>query len=233
MSRAEIPKDSKFWYTGYFRLFLSHLSSFKKKTALLSKVLRKYCISGFVAHEQIEPTKEWQDEIEKALFSMDALAAILTSGFKDSLWTDQELGFALGREILIIPIRKGIDPYGFIAKYQGLQGDGKTISEVADLLFKIIANHPKTKNRMANILVEQCLLQTEEETSVKLLNLLRRIESIPNRHFEKLRESTKENPLINSDKFISELNNTLKKRGIPIVSKEQSFTEPEADDLPF
>lgn len=79
----EIP-DSKFWQPNYFRLFLCHLSTFKVKTAQLQKTLEDYGISSFVAHEDIEPTKEWQQEIEKAFFSMDALAAILTPNFNDS-----------------------------------------------------------------------------------------------------------------------------------------------------
>jgi hypothetical protein len=65
--------ESKFWEPNHFQLFLSHLSSFKATTAKLRISLRKFAISGFVAHEDIEPTKEWQDEIEAALFSMDAL----------------------------------------------------------------------------------------------------------------------------------------------------------------
>jgi hypothetical protein len=51
--------------------------------------LRSFGVSAFVAHENIEPTK-WQDEIEKALLSMNALAAILMPGFHESKWTDQE-----------------------------------------------------------------------------------------------------------------------------------------------
>jgi len=42
----------------------------------LQSSLRRFGISAFVAHVDIDPTKEWQDEIEAALFSMDALAAI-------------------------------------------------------------------------------------------------------------------------------------------------------------
>ena len=54
-----------FWKEGYFRLFLSHLSKFKVNTAYLQKELLKYGISSFVAHNDIEPTKLWQNEIEK------------------------------------------------------------------------------------------------------------------------------------------------------------------------
>jgi hypothetical protein len=66
--------EATFWEPFHFRLFLNHLSSFKKKAGLLQTALRRYGISAFVAHVDIEPTKEWLDEIEAGLYSMDALA---------------------------------------------------------------------------------------------------------------------------------------------------------------
>lgn len=109
-----VNSDSSFWLTNHFKLFLSHLSDFKIKTSQLQDALKIFGISSFVAHEDIDPTKEWQQEIEKALFSMDCLAAILTPKFNESDWTDQEVGVAIGRGLLVISIRRGMDPYGFI-----------------------------------------------------------------------------------------------------------------------
>lgn len=226
--------DSKFWITGHFRLFLSHLSSFKVKTSQLQKALRAYGISAFVAHDDIEPTKEWQDEIEKALFSMDALAAILTPGFKESNWTDQEVGVAVGRDVLIVPIRKRLDPYGFIAKYQGMQGEGKTIGDVADHLFQVLGNHPKTKNRMAGALVEQILVSSEVSEANTKLDLLRRIGSLPEKHLEKLRENVLENSkLAESDSFVLMVNELFEERGLAILTREQEMAESFDEDIPF
>jgi hypothetical protein len=39
----------------------------------LKECLGAYGITGFVAHEDIEPSRVWQTEIERALFAMDAL----------------------------------------------------------------------------------------------------------------------------------------------------------------
>lgn len=64
--------DPTFWAPFHFKLFLSHLSSFKKTASLLQIALKPYGISGFVAHVDIEPTKEWLEEIEAGLSSMDA-----------------------------------------------------------------------------------------------------------------------------------------------------------------
>jgi hypothetical protein len=118
----------------------------KKETAhTLKAALELHGVSCFVAHEDIEPTREWQDEIEEALRTMDALAALLSPDFHESKWTDQEVGFAVGTGRLILPIRWGLDPYGFIAKYQGYQlAEGVQYTTVAKDVIKILARHGRT-----------------------------------------------------------------------------------------
>lgn len=111
---------TRIWGVDGFRLFLSHKSEVRKQVAELKLKLGSYGINCFVAHEDIHPTKQWQDEIESALISMDGFIALLTDGFHDSEWTDQEVGFALGRGVPIIAVRLGRDPYGFIGKFQAL-----------------------------------------------------------------------------------------------------------------
>jgi len=145
--------DPEFWLPDHFRLFLSHIAKFKAAASDLQNALRKYGISAFVAHEDIEPTKEWQDEIELALNTMDALAALLHPGFKESNWADQEVGIAVGRGVLIVPVRFGLDPYGFIGKYQAIQGAEKKFSFLAEEVCRIFLGNLKTKSRMADAIV--------------------------------------------------------------------------------
>ncbi len=122
---------------GYYRVFLTHKAEAKKETAILKTQLKVYGISAFVAHEDIEPTKEWQTEIENALHSMDALVALLTDNFHDSNWTDQEVGFAFGRNVPIVPIKMGKDPYGFMGKFQACSCTWDTAAkEIAKILIK-------------------------------------------------------------------------------------------------
>lgn len=106
---------------------------------------------------------------------MDALAAILMPGFKESSWTDQEVGFAVGRGVLIIPIIRGLDPYGFISKYQGLHAEGKLVADVADNIFKILTASPKTREKMLSCLVETSL---KSVTIVEAVQKLKHIESV-------------------------------------------------------
>jgi len=225
--------DSKFWLPNYFRLFLSHLSMFKVQTARLQNALKKYGISGFVAHEDIEPTKEWLFEIEKALFSMDALAAILMPGFHESNWTDHEVGVAVGRDVLVIPIRRGIDPYGFIGKYQGLQAKDRTVSQVASAIFEIVLSNQKTRAKILDCLVTQFLVSGTFDDARHWLELLGKAGIIPERHGEKLRESFSSNDIISKSNIIRKAaNDLLKKHGMEPVPDytEETFM---SDEIPF
>ena len=60
--------NDSMWLPNYFRLFVSHLSSFKASATHLKLALLPYGIHCFVAHEDIKPSKEWEIEIENALF---------------------------------------------------------------------------------------------------------------------------------------------------------------------
>lgn len=127
----------RIWTEGQFRVFLSHKTEVKKETSDLKEKLSNYGISPFVAHADIHPTKEWQDEIENALATMDAFVALMTDRFHESYWTDQELGYAFARGVPIIAVRLGRDPYGFIGKFQGLSCSWDTApEEITKLLIK-------------------------------------------------------------------------------------------------
>lgn len=112
----------RIWGTERVRVFLSHKSSVRQNVSRLKQSLARCGIAAFVAHEDIEPTEEWQREIERALFSMDALVALLTEDYHESNWTDQEAGVAIGRGVPLIAVRLGLDPYGLMGRGQGLSG---------------------------------------------------------------------------------------------------------------
>src|SRR5262249_9008605 len=157
---------------NHFRLFLTHLSSFKDTAAGLRNSLRRFAISSFVAHEDIEPAKEWQDEIEAALFSMDALAAVITPKFVESKWADQEIGVAIGRGTVVIPIMREATPHGFIGKFQGVNGKGKTILQVATAIFDVLLASRQTRSRLLACLVDTTSLELNETVALAKLDVI-------------------------------------------------------------
>ena len=119
------------------RLFLSHKAESKRKATEIKDAFLFYGVSCFVAHEDIEPTKEWQAEIERALATMHVMVPLMTESFHESNWTDQEVGIAIGRGVPIVAVMLGRDPYGFIGKYQGVQGSGTEPRELAKELLRL------------------------------------------------------------------------------------------------
>mgnify|MGYP001170222356 CR=1 FL=1 len=223
-----------FWRPNTFNLFLSHLASFKKNTYLLKNSLNKYGISSFVAHEDIEPTKEWQIEIEKALFTMDALVAILMPGFKESNWTDQEIGAAIGRDVLIIPIRKGLDPYGFIAKYQGFQAEGKTIEYVAKAIYNILINNVKTKHRMFESLTNQFLLSQDIANAKYYFNLIKEIYNFPIDYLNKIHDNIFNNKILfEDDGLIKNINSLFIEKSLSEIQISDLKKDEDDYEVPF
>jgi hypothetical protein len=122
MGRKKISSSDELsvWGENGYRVFLSHKAAVKVQTSTLKDKLEVCGISAFVAHADIEPTKEWQQEIENALATMQGFVALMTPDFHESNWTDQEVGYAVARGVPIIAAKLGKDPYGFIGKFQAL-----------------------------------------------------------------------------------------------------------------
>jgi hypothetical protein len=135
--QASEASIKRIWSENSYRVFLSHKAEVKRETAQVKEGLAWFGFSCFVAHEDIHPTLAWQDEIENALATMDALVALMTENFHESDWTDQEVGYAYGRGVPIVAVRLGRNPYGFIGKFQGLASCWETAAvDVAKILIK-------------------------------------------------------------------------------------------------
>ena len=113
----------------------------------------------FVAHDDIEPSRAWQQTIETALDTCDVLVAYVTQDFSTSNWTDQEVGWALGRGRLIVPIRAGSLPYGFFGSYQAVPLSGSTF-ELAAAITRAICDATYTGQRPHAAVVTSRLART-------------------------------------------------------------------------
>lgn len=197
-SQLETAKEPAFWSSYEARIFLSHLATMKTEVSDLRDELSRYGITAFVAHEDIEPTKEWQTEIESALSTMDGLVAFLAPGFKESNWCDQEVGVAIGRQLPIISVRVGLDPYGFIGKYQALQGAGKDNKILAKELFEILFKSPTIGPKITGALVQQLTDSFSFDESKRLINLINKSSFLTSKHVSAMKEAAKNNSQVSS-----------------------------------
>ncbi len=98
---------------GDIKIFMSHLAAQKGEAAKLATELPKE-FSYFIAHKDIEVTKEWQVEIKKALMSANAFVLFVRQGVEKSYWINQEIGAAVARGIPIVSLKMdGKNPCGF------------------------------------------------------------------------------------------------------------------------
>jgi len=172
LTSSRLQIEPSFWQAGFFRVFVSHLAKFRRFAGEVQQALQHYGMSAFVAHNDIEPTAEWQDEIELALATCDAMVVLLHPGFHESDWTDQEIGYAMGRGIMIATVRLGTDPYGFIGRFQALEGQGNTAEALAGELFRILRHHRMTRRAVAHGVVE-CYCQSRSyKAAIRNMGLL-------------------------------------------------------------
>lgn len=217
------------WRSGYFRVFISHLTENKESATYLKNNLAKYGIDCFVAHEDIEPSKLWQTEIEKALASMDLLCAILTPNFYQSKWCDQEVGIALGRAIPTLSIKKGADPHGFIGKYQAIKAKPKA-DAVAKDVFDTICKMDSVNQKYFAILGKMLLNSKNETEALDWLKLMNKINNFSTDVIDKIASSFSLNSTLNTKAIIIEYNKLARK----FSRCELIYSDPtEIDDLPF
>ena len=109
---------------GHPRLFVSHKAVYRGKVAKLAKTLNTRNISTFVAHHDVQPTRKWRNEILNALNTMTHFVALLTDGFHESSWTNQEVGYSFGldKSRLFVNLEK-IDPGGLASAEQALEAN--------------------------------------------------------------------------------------------------------------
>ena len=137
------------------RVFVSHRDAIKEDAHDLAKSLEPFGVSCFVAHDSIEASLKWGNQIMLALDSMEIFLAIVSSDFHNSSFTDQEVGYALARQkdICILPvILDNTSLRGFFSEIQGIKGTPWKDEEVLEQLVHAIEKNCN-KKRVSSALV--------------------------------------------------------------------------------
>ena len=135
--------DSKMDSVKRVKIFFSYSTKDKHNVGLLKKDLELWGFEVFLAHEDINPSYKWQEEIYKNILECNIFIPYLTKHFKESEWTDQECGIAYTHSKLIIPLQVELTPYGFINKFQSLKFNPERISPETDKIVQVISNNKK------------------------------------------------------------------------------------------
>ncbi|MGH2404752.1 MAG: toll/interleukin-1 receptor domain-containing protein [bacterium] len=126
--------------------FLSYAHQNRELAGKVKQELEEYGFACFLAHEDIKPSTQWQDEILRQLQACDVFIALLTDAFDASDWTHQEIGIAYARRPVMVPINAGRNPVGFLARYQAIRLDP---ARVKDACFRIAQSIAQQNDRLA------------------------------------------------------------------------------------
>jgi len=102
------------------RAFISYSSKDKDFAGKIKDKLSEFDIKCFLAHEDMNTSAAWEQQIINELKKCDIFIPILSYNFRKSDWTQMELGSIILRKILIIPL--SLDetvPFGFIRQLNG------------------------------------------------------------------------------------------------------------------
>jgi len=127
--------------------FISYRYEDRHLAGKVAEGLKKSNQACFLAHENIRPSKFFEDEIKNRLRNCSALVAIVTSDFEGSSYPSQEVGFAMGIGKPIIPLWfPGVesDELGFLKAVHAIHTTEDNLNEA---ILKIIRT---TEEEMAN-----------------------------------------------------------------------------------
>jgi hypothetical protein len=188
-----IPLRPSFWNNNNFKAFITHIAKNKDAAGKLQNSLLQHNISAFVAHTDIEPTREWENEIINALNISDGLIALLHTGFHESNWTDHEIGYGIGRGLLVVSVAFGETPYDFIGRYQALPGPGKSYDQLAGEIYRIFLTHLSTRRRMTEVLVKKFAASSSFNQARSLMDQLEEVAFWEDSFTKIVRKAVKEN----------------------------------------
>lgn len=153
-------------------VFISHKAEERDLASSLKDSLASFGMRGFVAHEDIEVTSFWEAEIEKRLRDCDGFIYLSTSLSNASEWCQQEIGWALGRNVPIVALSFNEPPQAFLGQRQARWVANRSWDELAKEVFVVLASDNKAASHLANGLIRLLEKSQSFDESDRLVKLL-------------------------------------------------------------
>lgn len=138
------------------RVFVSHSSDDIEMAMDMKEAMMYLRIKPFLAHSDIEVGESWRDAIRNEITKCDILVPLVTPKFRESEYTEQEIGAAWVLKKPILPVlADGEKPTGFITEKQGVKYDKEFSGNTACSILKFALSEIHCKERVAAMLVER------------------------------------------------------------------------------
>lgn len=202
-----------------FRIFISHISAQQGFASQVATAMAAYGLSAFVAHVDVQPTADWRDMIEYELRTCDALIAIMHSGFHQSDWTDQEIGYALGRNKPAFAVNYGQVSYGFIGKFQAFYGGTKSANVITDEIVAALRTNSETRVAVCRAIAKKFATSGSFSESTRLIAVLESLNYWDDEMAEHIKAARK-----NNDQIYGEYVNKVPSRTVALYKKWKTTT---------
>src|SRR4051812_17302682 len=102
-----------------FRIFISYSHEDKKAVEGIDIVLRREGLTP-VWDKEVKPGTSFTDSIKRQISTAHLFMPLLTRGSQDRPWVHQEIGFAIGIDVPVLPIALDQLPGEMVAAIQAL-----------------------------------------------------------------------------------------------------------------
>lgn len=182
------------------KVFISYSSEDRFLGRFFKQSFENYVgFSVFLAHEDISPATEWELKIIKELKESDVIIPLITENYRNSEFTDQELGMALAWKKIILPIKlTNINPYGFIKKFQALKCRNDKYSIINAVVSTVLVLiESKEFNKHKEIVIDSVVKAFGQSSSFKMtrtiIEILTKINRFTKKQISSLKEAIKNN----------------------------------------
>jgi hypothetical protein len=146
--------------------------------------------TAFLAHDDIEISKTWREEILAYLKSCQALIAVVTPNFEKSPYANQEVGITLGRGKPVISLNFTKELPGFLESIQAIHVSEPTLGIAVERAIKVI------QGREPTVYIEPAFKSALEIESIAIRELIR--------HFQRQGDTIRENHIVISSIDLNE-----------------------------
>jgi hypothetical protein len=184
----------------------------------------------------------WQREILNGLETMEFMLACITDGFHDSWWTNQEIGFALGRNVPIIRLKlQKQDPLGFIGDLQAIPGDLNDPAASVDEIYDVLCKRLGQRERLQGSLIAALASSPDfNETKARFNRLSKYAQSLTEEEVGLIIEAFRKNQALHNAYWLTNesqrLTTFLEKctnKKFVIDGKKLKRAADDDDDIPF
>lgn len=199
------PDNLDIWKPGLIRVFISHRDGRKAEAHILAEALEPYGYSCFVAHDTIPANEEWRRVIVSGLETMEIMVVFLTDDFQDSIWTMQEVGYALGKGIPYVSLKlERRDPPGFISQTQALRGSITDLSQAARRLAPLLAKALGQQDRVQGALIASFIDSPNwSETRTRFDKMIEVVERLTEAELKLLIEGFRKNDQLHTATYLT------------------------------